>query len=219
MTVVLPARYRHIVIEGPIGAGKTSLARKLGERVGAQLLLEQPDANPFLERFYRDSGRYALPTQLFFLFQRVRQLAELAQLDLFHRVVVGDFLLDKDPLFARLTLADDELKLYEQMLAQMAPQAPTPDLVIYLQADAETLIERVSRRGNPIEAGIKEGYLRALSDSYTRFFHQYDAAPVLVVNTEHLNPIDNEHDFGLLLTRIEKMRGRREFFNVGASLA
>jgi len=219
MTVLLPARYRHIVIEGPIGAGKTSLARKLAQRTGAQLLLEQPDANPFLERFYRNSARYALPTQLFFLFQRVGQLAELAQLDLFHRLVVGDFLLDKDPLFARLTLADDELKLYEQMLAHMAPQAPTPDLVIYLQADTDTLVERVSRRGNPIEAGIKENYLRALSESYARFFHQYDAAPVLVVNTEHLNPIDSDGDFALLLSRIDKMRGRREFFNVGASLA
>lgn len=218
MTAVLPARYRHIVIEGPIGAGKTSLARKLAQRAGAQLLLEHPDANPFLERFYRDSARYALPTQLFFLFQRVRQLSELNQLDLFHTLVIGDFLLEKDPLFARLTLADDELKLYEQMLAQLAPQAPTPDLVIFLQADSETLIERVSRRGNPIEAGIRESYLRALSDSYTRFFHLYEAAPVLVVNTENLNPIDNEDDFALLLSRVEKMRGRREYFNLGATL-
>ncbi|MGE5337793.1 MAG: deoxynucleoside kinase [Gemmatimonadota bacterium] len=219
MNSVLPVRYRHIVIEGPIGAGKTSLARKLAQHAGAQLLLEQAEANPFLERFYRDRARYALPTQLFFLFQRARQLAELAQLDLFQSVVVGDFLLDKDPLFARLTLGDDELKLYEQILAQLAPQAPAPDLVIYLQAETDTLIERVSRRGNPIEAGISESYLRALSDSYMRFFHHYEAAPVLVVNTENLNPIDNEDDFALLLSRIERMRGRREYFNVGGTFA
>ncbi len=216
---MLPARYRHIVIEGPIGAGKTSLARRLADRADARTMLEQPEGNPFLERFYRDRARYALPTQLFFLFQRARQLAELAQLDLFHAHVIGDFLLDKDRLFARLTLADDELALYEQIHAQLAPQAPAPDLVIYLQAAPDTLAERVTRRGNPIEAGITESYLQALAESYTRFFHQYEAAPVLVVNTEHLNPAENDDDFALLLARIAGMRGRREYFNVGASLA
>lgn len=210
----LPARYRHIVIEGPIGAGKTSLARKLAEHAGAHLLLEQPGANPFLERFYRDPQRFALPTQLVFLFQRVQQLAELAQLDLFKTTVITDFLLDKDALFARLTLADDELKLYEQILAQLAPQAPQPDLVICLQAGPATLIERVARRGIAAEAGISPEYLRALADSYTRFFHTYDGAPVLVVQTEHLNPIERAADFALLLSRIDKLRGRREHFNL-----
>jgi deoxyadenosine/deoxycytidine kinase len=214
VTVTLPDKYRHIVIEGPIGAGKTSLARKLGERFGAHLVLEQPAANPFLERFYRDGTRYALPTQLFFLFQRAQQLAELKQLDLFKTLVIGDFLLEKDALFAQLTLADDEMKLYRQIHAQLAPQAAAPDLVVYLQAQPDTLIERVARRGNPIESGISEAYLRSLSDSYTRFFHQYDDAPVLIVNTEHLNPIEREDDFALLLSRIEKMRGRREYFNL-----
>ena len=212
----LPARFRHVVIEGPIGAGKTSLARKLGAASGAHLLLEQPGANPFLERFYRDTKRYALPTQLFFLFQRVQLLDSLKQLDLFHSLVVGDFLLEKDPLFARLTLADDEMRLYETILAQLAPAVVAPDLVIYLQAHADTLIDRIARRGDPIEAGITESYLRSLVDAYTRFFHQYDAAPVLMVNTEHLNPIDRNEDFELLLSRIGKMRGRREYFNLAA---
>lgn len=216
MIVTLPARFRHIVIEGPIGAGKTSLARKLGTATGAHLVLEQPGANPFLERFYRDGRRYALPTQLFFLFQRVQLLDGLKQLDLFHSLVVGDFLLQKDPLFARLTLADDEMRLYDTILAQLAPAVPSPDLVIYLQAQSETLIDRIHRRGDPIEASISEAYLRSLTDAYTSFFHQYDAAPVLMVNTEHLNPIDREADFDLLLSRITGMRGRREYFNLAA---
>ncbi|MGZ8273582.1 MAG: deoxynucleoside kinase [Burkholderiaceae bacterium] len=213
---MLNGKYRYVVIEGPIGAGKTSLSRRLAERAGAHMLLEQPQENPFLERFYRDSARYALPTQMFFLFQRVQQLTELTQLDLFQSAIVSDFLLEKDRLFARLTLADDELRLYEQMHDQLRPGTAPPDLVIYLQARPETLVERVGRRGNPIESGISEAYLRALSDSYTRFFHEYDAAPVLIVNTDHLNPVDRDEDFELLLDRIDKLRGRREYFNLAA---
>ena len=213
---MLAGKYRHVVIEGPIGAGKTSLARRVAERAGAHMLLEQPQENPFLERFYRDSARYALPTQMFFLFQRVQQLTELKQLDLFQSAIVSDFLLEKDRLFARLTLADDELRLYEQMHDQLKPGTASPDLVIYLQARPETLVERVGRRGNPIESGISEAYLRALADSYTRFFHEYDAAPVLIVNTEHLNPVDRDEDFELLLDRIDRLRGRREYFNLAA---
>jgi deoxyguanosine kinase len=209
----IAARFRHVVVEGPIGVGKTSLARRLGMSIGAHLLLEQPEANPFLARFYREPARHALATQLFFLFQRIQQLTELRQLDLFRTHVVGDFLLDKDPLFARLTLADDELRLYEQLYAQLAPRAPTPDLVIYLQAPAETLIERIARRGNPDESAIGEDYLSRLTESYARFFHHFDAAPLLVVNAEHLNPIASDADYELLVSRIEKMRGRREYFN------
>jgi len=209
-------RFRHIVVEGPIGVGKTSLARRLAASTGAHLMLEQPQANPFLERFYREPARHALATQMFFLFQRIQQLAELRQLDLFRSHVVADFLLDKDPLFARLTLADDELKLYEQMYAQLAPRAPAPDLVIYLQAPAETLIERVARRGLLAEAKITADYLRRLADSYAGFFHHYDAAPLLVVNAEHLNPIGREEDYALLVSQIERMRGRREYFSVAA---
>jgi deoxyadenosine/deoxycytidine kinase len=213
---VIAGRYRYVAIEGPIGAGKTSLARKLAEHYQAHTLLERPEANPFLERFYTDRKRFALPTQLFFLFQRVQQLAEVRQLDLFQSLLFADFLLDKDPLFARLTLADDELRLYEQILAQLRPQTTAPDLVIHLQARPEVLAERVARRGNPIEVRVDEDYLAALAESYTRFFHQYEAAPVLTVNTEHLNPIDSDTDFRLLLDRIGKLRGRREYFNLAA---
>jgi deoxyadenosine/deoxycytidine kinase len=213
---MIVGRYRYVAVEGPIGAGKTSLARRLAGHFNAHTLLEKPEANPFLERFYGDQARYALPTQLFFLFQRVQQLAELRQLDLFREILFADFLLDKDPLFARLTLADDELRLYEQILAQLRPQTPAPDLVIYLQAPPETLAERVSRRGNPIEARIGPDYLAALADSYARFFHQYDEAPVLIVNTENLNPVDSTADFDLLLDRMSRLRGRREYFNLAA---
>lgn len=208
-------KYRHIVVEGPIGAGKTSLARKLAERFGAKLVLEDPGANPFLERFYRDARRYALPTQLFFLFQRVNQLRDLAQQELFSQSAAGDFLLDKDPLFARLTLADDELALYRQIFDSLRPQAPTPDLVIYLQAQPDTLVERVRKRGVEMEAAISETYLRELAEGYSRYFHHYDAAPLLIVNTEHLNPIDRDDDFDVLVRQLAEMRGRRSFFNVG----
>lgn len=207
-------RWRHIVVEGPIGAGKTSLARRLSDRFDAQLVLEEPQANPFLERFYRDSARYAMATQLSFLFQRIGQLREIAQRDLFAQSAVSDFLLEKDGLFARLTLSDDELALYQQIFEHLQPQAPQPDLVIYLQATPDTLVERVQRRGIPMEASISEDYLRALADAYSRFFHHYDGAPVLIVNTEHLNPVDRDEDFELLVHHVALMKGRREFFSL-----
>jgi deoxyadenosine/deoxycytidine kinase len=208
-------RYKYIIVEGPIGVGKTTLCRKLAESLQAQTLLELPQENPFLEKFYRDATRYALPTQMFFLFQRMNQLRDLAQTDLFSSRVVSDFLLDKDPIFARLTLGDDELNLYQQLYDHLRPQAAAPDLVIYLQAQPETLVDRVKKRGVAMETGISEIYLYRLCESYSRFFYHYDAAPLLIVNTEHLNPIDRDADFALLLKRIENMRGRREFFNIG----
>ncbi|MGH8705709.1 MAG: deoxynucleoside kinase [Burkholderiales bacterium] len=206
---------RHLAVEGPIGAGKTSLARRLAERLGAELLLEDPAANPFLASFYQDMARYALPTQLFFLFQRARQLEPLAQPDMFGRPTVADFLLDKDPLFARITLSGDELALYQKIYDALRPQAPAPDLVVYLQAQPATLYERVRRRAAPYERGISEEYLALLAESYARFFYHYGDAPVLIVNSENLNFVARDADLELLLERMRGMRSRREFFSLG----
>ena len=206
-------RYRYIVVEGPIGVGKTTLAQKLGAHLGASLVLENPDAVPFLPKFYQDMARYALPTQLSFLFQRVDQVASLAQMDLFDGVTVADFLFEKDPLFAELILNDDEFRLYSDIYRHLRVQAPTPDLIIYLQADIDTLLDRVRQRSRDYESKIGEGYLRRLAERYSRFFYDYDGAPVLIVNVETLNPIDHAEDFELLLQRIEGMRSAREYFN------
>jgi deoxyguanosine kinase len=209
------ADYRYIVIEGPIGAGKTSLARRMATCLGCGLLLEQPAENPFLEKFYGNIPRYALSTQLFFLFQRVNQLQELAQIDMFSNTTVSDFMLEKDPLFARLTLNDAEYDLYRKIYHHLQPEAPLPDLVIYLQASPSTLVERVKRRGNAFENKISEEYLWRLADSYTRFFHQYENAPLMIINSENLNFADRQEDFDLLLKQVEQMRGPREYFNFG----
>ena len=209
-------RCRYIVVEGPIGAGKTTLAREIAQKVHAETLFERPDENPFLARFYDDMARFALPTQLTFLFQRADQLRGLAQLDLFRRPTVADFLLDKDPLFARLNLSDDEFALYEKVYAHLKPQTPTPDLVVYLQAPVSTLIERVHRRGVEFERTIPADYLARLADAYTRYFYSYNEAPLLIVNSERLNFVDNSHHVDLLMQRIAGMRSLREFFNLGS---
>lgn len=209
-------RYRYVVIEGPIGAGKTSLTHKLAERLSADTLLENASENPFLPRFYQEPKRYALPTQLHFLFERSRQIRELAQGDLFRAGTVSDFLIDKDMLFARLNLDDDEFELYQKVYADLTVQAPTPDLVIYLQAPIDTLQDRVRRRGVEFERGMDAGYLQRLANGYSEFFHRYDASPLLIVNTSHLNFAESDEDFELLLERMSKMRGPREFFSRAA---
>jgi len=208
-------KQRYIVVEGPIGCGKTSLAQRLGARMGATLLLEDAQANPFLPMFYRDMRRHALPAQLFFLFQRVGQLEALRQPDLFEKPTVADFTLAKDPLFARLTLDDAEFQLYSRIYEHVKPQAPAPDLVVYLQASVDTLIHRVRRRGTPMESGIDEDYLRRISEAYTRYFLDYADSPLLIVNSERLNFVERPEDLDLLIARMQSMRGGREFFNRG----
>ena len=212
---MLPDKYRYVVVEGPIGVGKTSLAHRIAQHIGAATLLEKPDENPFLAKFYHDHARYALATQLFFLFQRGNEVRDLAQMDLFRESTVADYLFDKDTLFARLNLSDEEFSLYQQIYRSLQPQAPVPDLVIYLQAAPQTLVERVRRRAKPYEQNISDAYLQRLAQSYSDFFYHYDAAPVLMVNSEHLNFVDGDEDFNLLMQRIEEMRGPREFFSRG----
>ena len=213
--MALPEKYRYIVIEGPIGAGKTSLARRLAQHVNGELLLEAPEENPFLPRFYEEPARHALATQLFFLFQRIRQLSDVQQTDLFVGVTVSDFLLDKDALFARLTLADDELLLYQQVYERLMPQAPVPDLVIYLQASHRLLVDRVRSRDIAYERNMDQDYLSRLAEEYRRLFYQFDAAPLLIVNSDNLNFVDEEADFDLLLQRISELKGPRAYFSKG----
>ena len=212
---MLRERLRYVAIEGPIGAGKTSLARALAERLHARLVLEESEANPFLPRFYRDPERYALATQLFFLTHRVNQISAVMQQDLFAGRVVADFMLDKDPLFAELTLTAEELALYRDLYGHVKPRAPAPDLVIYLQASPDTLMERVKRRAVAYESDLTLDYLRRLAEAYSGFFHHYAAAPVLIVNSDHLNFVDARADLDLLLTQVAEMRGSRAFFNLG----
>ena len=207
-------RFRHIAIEGAIGVGKTSLARKLAWHLGAELLLEQAGDNPFLGRFYEDMPGYAFQTQIFFLFQRVEQMQQAAQPGMFAGALVSDFLFAKDALFARLNLSDDEYRLYTQMYSQAATQVSEPDLVIWLQAPPATLMQRVRKRSIAMEQGISADYLQRLRDAYVAFFHSYNGAPVFAVGTEHFNPVEREADFAELLERLSQFRGRREFFNL-----
>jgi deoxyadenosine/deoxycytidine kinase len=210
--------HRFVVVEGPIGVGKTSLARRLAASFGSDLVLEQGDENPFLERFYRNPRAAAFQTQLYFLFQRARQMQDVRQQDLFQRVRVADYLLEKDRLFARLTLDDEEFALYEQVYARLAIDAPVPDLVVYLQAPVDTLLERIARRGIGYEQGIERRYLERLAEAYARFFLEFEAAPVLIVNAADIDPVGNEQDYAGLLAEIVRARKGRHYFNPMKSL-
>lgn len=203
----------HIVVEGPIGVGKTSLARRLAQTFTGEVLLEGADANPFLERFYQDMRQAALPTQLFFLMQRARQIQSLRQIDLFNSTFVSDFLLEKDRLFAHLNLNDDELQLYETMYAHLALSAPVPDLVIYLQAPVEVLLARVRKRGNPQERPMESAYLKRVSDAYADFFYRYDAAPLLIVNATDIDLVSNDREYEQLVEHICAPRSGRHYLN------
>lgn len=207
------ASHRFIVVEGPIGVGKTSLACRLGASLSADVVLEQAAQNPFLERFYRNPRAGAFPTQLYFLFQRAQQLAALKQQDMFSPVIIADYLLEKDRLFARVTLDEAEYGLYQQVSAKLDIQAPKPDLVIYLQAPVGVLLDRIAKRGIVYEQQIDPVYLERLNESYARFFHEYDSAPLLIVNAASIDPISNQADYDELLAAVQRMKRGRLYYN------
>jgi deoxyguanosine kinase len=205
--------HQFIVLEGPIGVGKSSLARRLCASLDAEPVLEQAAENPFLERFYRNPRDGALPAQLYFLFQRAQQLAALNQQDMFAPLRVADYLLEKDRLFARVTLDDAEFGLYEQVYTKLDVQAPKPDLVVYLQAPVDVLLERIAKRGIRYEQQIERAYLERLNEAYARFFHEFEAAPLLIVNAASIDPINNQADYDELLAAIQRMKRGRLYYN------
>ena len=185
----------------------------LAEKFSTQLLTEKAEENPFLARFYDDPKRYALQTQIFFLFQRARQIADISQIDMFSQPITADFFLEKDPLFARLNLNDEEYALYHQIFQHLQLESPKPDLVIYLQTPVSVLTGRIAERNIKYENNIPAEYLERLATAYSEYFHSYDAAPVLIVNNEKLNIIKDEAALNLLVDRIDQFQGRREYFN------
>lgn len=206
-------QHRYIVVEGPIGVGKTSLVKKLAQTFDHGLLLEQAEENPFLAQFYQNPRQYALSAQLSFLMQRAQQVQKFRQIDLFQNAHIADFMIDKDRLFAELTLNNDELDLYQQIYTHLTLDAPRPDLVIYLQAPIEVLRERITNRGIDYEQEIQDDFLLRLSDSYTRFFYDYDDSALLTVNTQSIDLINNPQDYQALLAEIEQTRSGRHYFN------
>jgi len=211
---------RFIAVEGPIGVGKTSLAKKLADSLSADTVLEEVFENPFLERFYQDGESAALPAQMFFLFARARQIEGLRQSDLFATVRVSDYLFAKDRLFAELNLSPDELALYDQVVDSLRVDPPVPDLVIYLQASVDSLLDRIARRSIGFERAISRRYLERLTDAYARYFHAYDDGPLLIVNASQIDPISSDADYEQLFRQIERTTGGRHFYNpVATALA
>lgn len=203
----------YIAIEGPIGVGKTSLARNLAKTFHYEPLLERTEDNPFLERFYQDPKSAALPTQLHFLFERVKQLEELRQKDMFKPHRIADFLMEKDQLFAQVTLSDDEFRLYQQVYERLTIDTVVPDIVVYLQAPAEVLLERIRRRGNPAERHIDLDYLQALNDAYTRFFHYYNQSPLLIVNSTDFDLVNNPDHYRQFVHYLLNTKSGRHYYN------
>lgn len=206
-------QFPYIVVEGPIGCGKTTLAKKLVERFSVDYLSEKADENPFLERFYQDAPRYALSTQLFFLFQRANQIETLKSRDMAAKPIVADFFLQKDPLFAKLNLDEEEYGLYSKIYEHLQLKVTKPDLVIYLQSPIDALMKRISERNVSYEQEIPRAYIENLSDTYNIFFHNYENAPVLIVNNQKLNILASDDAFELLINRISEIKSQREFFN------
>lgn len=209
---------RFIAVEGAIGAGKTTLAKRLAATFNYDVLLEKAEDNPFLERFYQDRLNNALPTQLFFLFQRAQQIQELRQSDIFQPVRVADFLIEKDPLFAEVTLDKDELAIYQQVYNQLTINAPKPDVVVYLQAPVNTLLSRIKHRGIQAERTIDASYLETLNDAYTRFFHFYEQSPLLIVNANEIDWVNNDESYSQLVDYILSIKQGRHYFNPTSTL-
>jgi deoxyguanosine kinase len=205
--------HRYIVVEGPIGVGKTTLVKKLASTFDTGLMLEKVDENPFIAQFYQNPARYALSTQLSFLLQRAEQVQNFRQIDLFQNAYIADFLIDKDLLFAELTLNVDELKLYHQIYQHLTIDAPKPDLVIYLQAPVEVLQSRIAARDRSFEKLMAHDYLTQLSDAYTQFFHEYDENTLLTVNTQSIDLIHNESDYNALIDEVNQVQSGRHYFN------
>ena len=205
--------FRYIVVEGPIGVGKTTLAKRLAGSLGGEALLEAPGDNPFLPRFYQDPRTNALATQLSFLFQRVRQIEGIRQSDLFTPVRVGDFMIEKDRLFAELTLDADELALYRQVYERTAGAAVTPDLVIYLQAPVDVLLRRIAARGIPYEEYMDPRYLDRVASAYTRFFHHYEGSPLVIVNAAEIDFAHGDADYAQLFDLLQSISGGRHYLN------
>ena len=203
----------YIAVEGPIGVGKTTLARRIADTFDYDLLLEEAELNPFLERFYQNRQQTALATQLFFLFQRVQKITELKQRDMFDQARVADFVLEKDPLFARVNLEPDEFTLYEKVFSKMRVDAPVPDLVIYLQASPDRLLERIDRRGIDAEQLIDRQYLEQLNEVYSEFFLYYDAAPLLIVNANEIDLAQGDRDYEQLVDYMLNIKKGRHYFN------